>query len=258
VVTTKILPDPFGTKLPARDRMPRSTRTQYSRCGVFTVKEAISELYHELRIRHRRGAEQRRTPTKLNLVGFLDLTSLSDSDTAAVFWPILQRYNSTAVILAHSPLPSDQLVRMLRNAVREPDPSLPFYQAGSLDDHLRLPLLPARLAASMLGAFGLLAIVLAPTGVYGVMAYAVARRRREIGIRMAIGATGTQVMGLVLRRTLILLTAGATLGALAALSAGNLISPILYNVSSKDPSAFTLAQLFKPHNLRNPPSPSAV
>jgi len=169
--------------------------------------------------------------------------SLSDSDTPAVFWPILQHYNSTTVVIARSPLPSDQLVRMLRNAVRELDPSLPFYQAGSLDDHLRLPLLPARLAASMLGAFGLLAIVLAATGVYGVMAYAVARRRREIGIRMAIGATGTQVMSLVLCRTLILLAAGATLGALAALSAGSLISPILYNVSPKDPSAFTLALL---------------
>jgi len=169
--------------------------------------------------------------------------SLSDDNTPAVFWPILQHYNSTTVIIARSPLPSDQLVGLLRNAVRELDPTLPFYQAGSLDDHLSYPLFPAHVAASMLGAFGVLAIVLAATGVYGVMAYAVARRRREIGIRMAIGATQGQVMGLVMRRTTVLLVIGASLGALAALSVGGLLSPILYNVSPKDPAAFALAVL---------------
>ena len=169
--------------------------------------------------------------------------SLSDSGTPAVFWPLLQNYSSTTLIIARSPLPADHLVRMLQGAVRELDPSLPFYQAGSLDDHLRLPLLPARLAASMLGAFGALAIVLAATGVYGVMAYAVARRRREIGIRMAIGATHGQVMGLVFRRTVILLCAGALAGSAAAFAVGGLLSPILYNVSPKDPAAFALALL---------------
>jgi predicted permease len=166
--------------------------------------------------------------------------SLSDSDALAAYWPIEQYYNSTTLILARSPLPSDQLVRMLQNAVRELDPSLPFYQAGSLDDHLRLPLLPARLAASMLGAFGGLAIVLAATGVYGVMAYAVSRRRREIGIRMAIGATRPQVMRMVLRRTVILLGVGAAVGIPVALAAGGLLSPVLYNVSPRDPGAFAL------------------
>lgn len=105
---------------------------------------------------------------------------------------------------------------MIQHVVHDLDPGLPFYQAGSLDDHLRLPLFPARLAATLLGAFGGLAIVLAATGVYGVMAYAVSRRRREIGIRMAIGATQAQVMGLVLYRTMILLSIGASIGALAA------------------------------------------
>jgi predicted permease len=166
--------------------------------------------------------------------------SLSDSERPAVYWPLAEHYNSTTLILARSPLPSDQVVRMLQNAVRELDPTLPFYQAGSLDDHLRLPLLPARLAASMLGAFGALAIVLAATGVYGVMAYAVSRRRREIGIRMAIGATRPQVMRMVLRRTVILLGAGAALGIPVALAAGGLLSPILYNVSPRDPGAFAL------------------
>jgi ABC-type antimicrobial peptide transport system permease subunit len=95
----------------------------------------------------------------------------------------------------------------------------------------------------MLGAFGALAIVLAATGVYGVMAYAVSRRRREIGIRMAIGASGGQVMRLVLGRIAVLLIVGTALGALAALATGKLFSPVLYNVSPRDPATFALAAL---------------
>ena len=132
---------------------------------------------------------------------------------------------------------------MIERTVHDLDPDVPFMQAGSLDDHLRLPLFPARLAASMLGAFGSLTIVLAATGVYGVMAYAVSRRRREIGIRMAIGASQGQVMRLVLRRIAVLLVIGTALGALAALAAGNLFSPVLYGVSPRDPATFTLAAL---------------
>jgi predicted permease len=169
--------------------------------------------------------------------------SLNEDPKLAIFWPILQRYNSTTTVIARSSLPSEQVVRMVQQAVHDLDPSLPFYQAGSLDDHLRLPLFPARLAATLLGAFGGLAIVLAATGIYGVMAYAVSRRRREIGIRMAIGATRQQVMRLVLHRTAILLSIGASLGVIAALAVGGLISPILYGVSPKDPTAFFLAAL---------------
>ncbi len=167
--------------------------------------------------------------------------SLNDHAKPVVFWPILQHYNATTMIVARSALPPEQVVRAMQQAVRDLDPGLPFYQAGSLDDHLRLPLFPARLAASMLGAFGTLAIVLAGTGVYGVMAYAVSRRRREIGIRMAIGATRTQVMSLVLRRTVILLATGAAFGALAAFAIGGVLSPVLYGVSPKDPAAFSVA-----------------
>jgi predicted permease len=169
--------------------------------------------------------------------------SLNDVSKLAIFWPILQRYNATTTVIARSSLPPEQVVRMIQQVVHDLDRTMPFYQAGSLDDHLRLPLFPARLAATLLGAFGGLAIVLAATGIYGVMAYAVSRRRREIGIRMAIGATQAQVMGLVLRRTAILLSIGASIGALAAVAAASLMSPILYGVSPKDPTAFALAAL---------------
>jgi predicted permease len=169
--------------------------------------------------------------------------SLSDNLKLALFWPDTQHYNATTTVVARSSLPSDRVVRMIQQAVHDLDPTLPFYQAGSLDDHLGVPLLPARLAASMLGAFGVLAIVLAATGVYGVMAYAVSRRKREIGIRIAIGASRPQIMRLVLIRTSILLAVGTVFGILAALAIGGQFSPILYGVSPRDPVTFALAAL---------------
>jgi predicted permease len=182
----------------------------------------------------------------VDIVGIVEdgkYVSLSDSNQPAIFWPVTQHYNATTTVVARSPLPAGYVVRMIERAIHRMDPSLPFYQAGSLDDHLRMPLLPARLAASMLGAFGGLAIVLAATGVYGIMAYAVAHRRREIGIRIAIGASRRQVTGLILVRTCVLLGTGAVVGALAALAIGDQFSPILYAVSPKDPATFALALL---------------
>jgi len=169
--------------------------------------------------------------------------SLNDGPTPVVFWPALQQYNSTTFVVARSPLPAERVVRLIGRAVHELDPGVPFIQAGSLDDHLRLPLFPARLAATMLGAFGTLAIVLAATGVYGVMAYAVSRRRREIGIRVAIGASDGQVMRLVLNRIAALLMVGTAFGMLTALATGNLFAPVLYGISPRDPATFMLAAL---------------
>jgi predicted permease len=193
--------------------------------------------------RFRQGRDEGEWKEIVGIVEDGKYVSLNDGPNPVIFWPILQRYNSTTTVVARSSLPAWQVVGLIEKAVHGLDPTLPFYQGGSLDDHLRLPLFPARLAASMLGAFGVLAIVLAATGVYGVMAYAVSRRKREIGIRMAIGATSGQVMRLVLRRAAILLSIGTLVGALAALVIGNLFSPILYGVSPRDPATFALAAL---------------
>jgi putative ABC transport system permease protein len=110
-----------------------------------------------------------------------------------------------------------------------------------LTEQLAVVLLPARLAAIVLGAFGLLAIVLAATGVYGVMAYAVSRRTREIGIRMAMGARPGSVLGIVLRRTAVLVTIGTAAGVALSTAAGSAFSQILYGISARDPLTYSLA-----------------
>ncbi len=182
----------------------------------------------------------------LQIVGIVEngkYRSLNDEHQLAVFWPMLQRYQSTTTLVARSQLPPDQLINTLRTAVRGMDATMPLYDVATLEDHLALPLTPARLAATILAAFGFSAVILAAIGVYGAVAYAVARRTREIGIRVAIGASRKDVLNLVMHRTATVLAVGTLLGTAAALVAGRFVSTILYGVNPKDPSTYTLAIL---------------
>jgi predicted permease len=167
--------------------------------------------------------------------------SLNDENQPVIFRPLLQQYESTTTLVARSHMPGDRLIATLRRAVRDMDSSLPLYDVATLRDHLALPLTPASLAASVLGAFGFLAVVLAAIGVYGSMAYAVARRSREIGIRVAIGARKSNVLALVTRRAGIILAVGTACGTTVALMASRLFSAVLYGISPHDPSTYLLA-----------------
>ena len=167
--------------------------------------------------------------------------SLNDNNEPALFWPRTQRYQSTITVVARSSLSSIQLVPRIQQLVLALDPTLPFFQADSLDDHMRLPLMPARIAAMMLGAFGLIAIVLAATGLYGMLAYSISRRTREIGIRVAIGARRGDILRLVLRRAVLTVAGASVIGAALALALGRFATPILYGVSPRDPATYAIA-----------------
>jgi ABC-type antimicrobial peptide transport system permease subunit len=154
---------------------------------------------------------------------------------------MFQRYENTTTLVARSHLPADQLISTLRKAVLGMDRSMPLFDVGTLEDHLALPLTPARLAASALGGFGFLAVLLAAIGVYGSMAYAVARRTREIGIRVAIGASKSNVLALVMRRSALFLAIGTMCGVAASLAVSRLFNAVLYGVSPRDPVTYALA-----------------
>lgn len=169
--------------------------------------------------------------------------SLSDEAQPALFWPRAQRYDPSMCIVARSTMPPAEVLRRLQQAVYSIDPTLPFFQAGSLEEHLNLPLLPARIAAIMLGGFGALAVVLAATGLYGLLAYSVAKRTREIGIRVAVGASRRDVLSLVLSRAMAIVAAASAVGAGLALSVGRFFAPILYGVNPRDPATFAVSIL---------------
>ncbi|HEY6253178.1 MAG TPA: ABC transporter permease, partial [Candidatus Angelobacter sp.] len=174
----------------------------------------------------------------IEIVGLVEdgkYESLTESDQPAVFEPMLQRYNTTHTLLVRSSLPEAQMVQQMRKAVAQLDPHLPLYGTGSLRQMLGLAFFPTHAAAIALSAFGVLAIMLAGTGIYGLVSYSVARRVREIGIRMAVGARPLQVIKLVLGRTLMLLLAGGIIGLGLALAAGQVLASIVYQVSPHDP-----------------------
>jgi predicted permease len=167
--------------------------------------------------------------------------SLGEAPSPTAFEPMEQNWSPGQTLVARSPLAEAETVRLLRRAVAELDPSLTVFDDGSLANALGLALFPVKLVAVVLASFGLLAVVLAATGVYGIMAYAVSTRTREIGIRMALGAAPSEVARVVLARTALLLAVGMAIGFTLAFATGQFFGQILYGVSAHDPLTYLCA-----------------
>ncbi len=161
--------------------------------------------------------------------------SLTEPPQPAYFIPLLQRYSSSIVMIARARRNDLELAGEMREAVASLDPRLPAYGVGSLREMLGFVYLPMHAAAIALGAFGLLAIMLSVTGIYGLAAYTVSRRTREIGIRMAIGARPAQVLRLIFGRTGLLVSSGAAIGLALGAAGAKLMASIVYQASSRDP-----------------------
>jgi predicted permease len=161
--------------------------------------------------------------------------SLTESQEPAAFWPIRQFYNSTTTLEVKSALPATEMVGQMRQAIAGLDAELPLYGAGSLEQMLGFAFFPTRAAAVALSAFGVLAILLAATGINGLVAYAVSRRTHEIGVRMAMGARPVEVLRLVLGKMAALLLVGSLAGLMLALAAGQVIASIVYETEPHDP-----------------------
>ena len=123
----------------------------------------------------------------------------------------------------------------VRNEVRKLDSSMPVYATKTLEGQLDETLLTDRLIATLAAGFGLLATLLASIGLYGVMAFVVARRRKELGIRLALGAEPGGVIWLVMREVLLLLAIGLAVGVPAAMGLGRLVASQLYGIEARDP-----------------------
>ncbi len=161
--------------------------------------------------------------------------TLTEAPEPAVFFPITQHYSSTLVLMARSHRPEYELAVEMRDAVGHLDPHLAVYGVGSLHQMLGLVYLPMHAAIVALGAFGVLALMLSVTGIYGLASYTVSRRVREIGIRVAIGARPAQVLRLVFARTGALVIAGAAAGLALGAAGSGVLASIVYQASSRDP-----------------------
>lgn len=182
----------------------------------------------------------------LKIIGVVETgkyISLNESPRPAVFRPVAQTGSAFTTVIARTHLPANKAIAMLRKTILDLNPDLTLFDAGSLRDQLGFHFFPARGAAAILGAFGVIAMVLAATGLFALMAYAVSRRTREIGIRMALGAQPLQVLSPLFGRTVTLCAVGLTVGTLMTLVAGKLLSAILYGVSPHDPITYVTALL---------------
>jgi predicted permease len=130
---------------------------------------------------------------------------------------------------------SSSAYALIRNEVKQLDAAMPVYQLKTLESQLDQTLLTDRLIALLSAGFGLLATVLASIGLYGVMAFVVARRRKELGIRLALGAQPRLVIWLVMKEVLVLLAIGLAIGVPAALGLGQYVSSQLYGIQAHDP-----------------------
>jgi predicted permease len=129
----------------------------------------------------------------------------------------------------------------LRSAVAEVDPNLPLLQITTIHDQVSNLISHDELISTLTSLFSLLALLLAAIGLYGVMSYNVARRTNEIGIRLALGAQGTNVLQMIMRESLVLLAMGTALGLLLALMATTVIKQQLFAMDAIDPISFSVA-----------------
>jgi predicted permease len=161
--------------------------------------------------------------------------TLAEDPTPAIFYPILQNADSTTTLLVRSQRSPQQMTPEILAAIRSVDRHLPIYFLSSWQDQLAMVLFPARVATTALGVFGALGILLAVTGIFGLASYTVSRRMKELGIRVALGASHRQVLGAALRRPIILLGAGSLVGLLAGIAASRLLASIVYQATPNDP-----------------------
>jgi len=164
--------------------------------------------------------------------------SLGEGPTDMMFLPERELSTSGLTIVARTAGDPQAALRRIQQIVRARDPDLPVFDVRTMEDHMGIALMPARLGGSVLGLFGLLGLVLAAVGIYGVMADSVAQRSRELGSRVALGADRRRVLRLVLAEGLRLAAIGTALGLAGAAGAAHLVRGLLYNVSSLDPVAF--------------------
>ena len=121
------------------------------------------------------------------------------------------------------------------------DPEQPIYRLSTMDQILARAVFLPRLSTTLLALFALAALLLAALGIYGVLSYSVSQRTREIGLRMALGSSGSQTVGLVVRHSLMLVAAGGVVGLVAAVFLARTMAGVLYGVGPFDVPAFALS-----------------
>ena len=173
----------------------------------------------------------------VGVTGDVQYFSIGETPKPFFFRPYAQNYSGSFTLVIHTATDPASLVASVRTVVSSLDRTLPVYDVRSFDNHIMngRALLGTRLGAWFAGVFGALALVLASVGVYGLISYSVAQRRREIGIRVALGARTGTVVAFIVRQGVRIAIVGVVAGLLMTVGIAQLLSKLLYGVAPRDP-----------------------
>ena len=164
-----------------------------------------------------------------------------EADSPFIYYAEAQRRTRYNFLLARTSGDASQLVAAMRRELLAMEPGLVFMSSNTMAANLGNSLMPARVGALLAAGFGGLGTLLAAIGLYGVIAFSVARRTREIGVRMALGARPGSVLSMVMQQGLVIVAIGLVVGGLLAAAAASVLRGVLYGISPFDPVAWGLA-----------------
>lgn len=167
--------------------------------------------------------------------------SIRETPKPFFYVPRRQNFSVGAALYIRTPLSPEIVAPALTREVRALDPGLALYEMITLQEQVERSTSAQLVAVTLVGVLGALALLLAAIGLYGVMSYAVSQSTRELGLRMALGASASSLLRLVMSRGLVLMAGGALLGAAVAIGLTRLLGNLLYNVSPRDPFVFASA-----------------
>jgi predicted permease len=208
---------------------------------VVVVNELLANRYYGGQAVGRRIRDS--AGTDLEIVGVVRASrrlSLQEPPTPVVFYPLEQQPTRRVILAARTAGDPARAMETVRQAIIAHDRDAAAFRTVTLEAHLAEALAANRLTAALVGTCGLMAVLLAIVGVYGVVAFAVARRTREIGVRVALGASPGQIFRLVIGEGGGIVLLGIATGAVAAVGASRLLGSMLYGVSATDPATFLL------------------
>jgi len=165
-------------------------------------------------------------------------TTLGEDPQPAAYTPLEQDFSDAMILFVRAAGDPAPALGTAEREIRSLDAHVPLQNPYTMRGILNQSLWPARLAAILLGTVGVLALTLASIGLYGVMAYSVTQRTREIGVRMAMGANRSQVLTMVLRQAMTLVVIGLAIGVSGALALARLVTRLLFGMSAIDPATF--------------------
>ncbi|HKW47388.1 MAG TPA: ABC transporter permease [Gemmatimonadaceae bacterium] len=182
----------------------------------------------------------RRGGTIIGVVGDVKQGALDQETPPLLYIPYAQAPLTSLRVVVFSGVPPASLTRPVHTAVRDIDRELPVFSVRTLEDYVSASIGPQRFYATLVGIFALVALTLAAVGLYGVIAYAVSQRMHELGVRVALGASGQRIAAMVVRQGLLLTGGGVLLGIAAALLMTRVLETLLFGVSALDPLTFAV------------------